>query len=467
MAVKLTFFGAVRTVTGSLHLIDTGSSRIILDCGLYQGRRRESRQRNENPPIPPALPQALILSHAHIDHCGNIPTFVKLGYKGPIHATFATRDLCTAMLRDSAHIQEKDAEYLNKKLARRGEEPITPLYRMEDAERSLKLFRGYNYRQPFYPTPDICITFYDAGHVLGSALTCIEVDNGKKPLRIGYIVDLGRRNLPILRDPEIIQGLDYMIIESTYGNRTHTPIEQARDELRDVVRRTVERGGKIIIPAFALERTQELVYCLHELWEAGEIPEIPIFVDSPLAVNVTEIFRMHPECFDEETNRYLLQNEDPFGFGRLQYIRDVEDSKALNYDTRPMIIISASGMCESGRILHHLKNNIENSKNTILIVGFMAQNTLGKRLVDRVGRVKIFGEEYRLKAEVVVMNSFSAHADKEDLLNYVKKSASARLKGIFIVHGDEDQSLALREHLHDAGFENAYVPQPGDVAELT
>ena len=459
--MKLHFLGGVREVTGSRHLLETGGISFLLDCGLFQGHREETRLKNEKFPFSPREIDALILSHAHIDHSGNIPTLVKQGFKGDIYATFATRDLSMAMLRDSAKIQEKDAEFLNTK---RGES-VEPLYTLSEVDMAAEKFSSFNYHKPFEVAANIKVQFFEAGHVLGAALSLLTIKEKGKEIKIGYLVDLGRKRLPILRDPELINGLDYIIMESTYGNRVHQDISEARRDLGEVVRRTYERGGKIIIPAFALERTQELVYYLHKLHLEKKIPKLPIYVDSPLAVNITEIFRLHPECFDKEINEVFAREEDPFGFGGLVYIREVEKSKALNDDPRPAIIISASGMCENGRILHHLKNNIEDERNTILIVGFMARHTLGRRIMEREKEVRIFNRLYKLKAEVVVMDSFSAHADQQDILNYLSK-VSPGVKGVFFVHGEENESLTIAELVKEKMGLNTMVPQPGEVVEL-
>ncbi|MGB7062945.1 MAG: MBL fold metallo-hydrolase [Candidatus Zixiibacteriota bacterium] len=463
--MKLKFLGAAKSVTGSMHVVESNGTRILLDCGLFQGRREESNRRNRNLPFDPESIERVVLSHAHIDHSGNLPSLAKHGYKNSIYSTFATRDLCVAMLKDSAHIQEKDAEYLNKKNQRRGLPPVEPLYEIDDVEQTLSLFRAIGYHKAFYVSADIKLTFYDAGHILGSALSIFDIRENGKSLRLAYIVDLGRRNLPILRDPGMVKNIHFMIIESTYGNRLHEDLSGTEEKLARVVNETVQAGGKIIIPAFSLGRTQEVVYTLHKLQSQGRIPEVKIFVDSPLAVNVTDIFRLHPECFDRETNRMIASDGNPFGAGSVKYIRDVEESKRLNRRNKPCIIISASGMCEAGRILHHLKNNIENPKNTILVVGFMAQNTLGRKIVQRQEKVKIFGESYRLNAKVEVFDEFSAHADRDELLEYVNNTKDS-LRGVFVVHGEEEQSEALAKGIKDLGIRNVLVPDLGEEVSL-
>ena len=381
--MKIKFLGATKSVTGSMHLLESNGKRILIDCGFFQGRREESNRRNRNFAFDPKSIERVVLSHAHIDHSGNLPNLVKQGYQNSIYSTFATRDLCVAMLKDSAYIQNKDAEYLNKRKEHQGLAPIEPLYDIDDVEKALSLFRGIGYRKGFYVSADIKLTFYDAGHILGSALSVCDIKENGRNLRLAYIVDLGRKNLPILRDPDMVRDIHFMIIESTYGNRLHEDMSGTVKKLARVVKETVQRSGKIIIPAFSLGRTQEVVYCLNRLQSQKKIPAIKIFVDSPLAVNVTEIFKLHPECFDKEINRMIALNGNPFGWENITYVKDVESSKKLNKMDEPCIIISASGMCEAGRILHHLKNNIEDSKNTILVVGFMAKDTLGRRIVQK------------------------------------------------------------------------------------
>jgi metallo-beta-lactamase family protein len=465
--MQIIFHGAARSTTGSMHSVMVNGKRILLDCGLYQGRRAEAYARNLNFPFKPSSLHTVLLSHAHIDHSGNIPNLVKNGFAGEVYCTYATAELCRAMLRDSAHVQEKDVEYLNKRLERKGEPLREPLYTIDEAEASLELFRGVAYRRDLDVEGGIHCTFIDAGHILGSAITILDITESGETKCLVFTGDLGRRNLPILRDPEIPVNANYLIIESTYGDRVHAPIEEAETELRDIVLRVYERKGKIIIPAFSVGRTQEIVYCLHRLRLRKEIPALPVFVDSPLSVNVTEIFRHHPECFDRDVRDLLLRSEDPFGFDGLRYIRDVERSKELNHCEEPCIIISASGMCEAGRILHHLKNNIEDPKNLILVVGFMAQDTLGRKIVERLPEVRIFGEPHRLRAEVAIMNEFSAHADRNELLEFVHEVARrGPLERIFVVHGEENQCLPFAERLQSQVTAPVSVPKQGEIAEL-
>lgn len=476
--MKIKFLGATKSVTGSMHILECNGKKILIDCGLFQGRRGESNYRNKNFPFDPKSIERVVLSHAHIDHSGNLPNLVKKGYQESIYSTFATRDLCVVMLKDSAHIQEKDAEYLNKRKNRpfdfaqggelvepQGLPPIEPLYDMNDVEMSLALFRGIGYRKGFYVTAEVKLTFFDAGHILGSALSLFDISENDKSIRLAYIADLGRKNMPILKDPEMIDDIDFMIIESTYGNRLHDDLQKADEKLAKVVNDTISRGGKIIVPAFSLSRTQDMVFSLNRLQDAKKIPKIKVFIDSPLSVSITEIFKLHPECFDKETNQIIAAHENPFGLKDIHYITDVEESKKLNHFEEPCIIISASGMCESGRILHHLKNNIENPKNTILVVGFMAKDTLGRKIVEHKEKVKIFGEEYTLRAQVEIIDAFSAHADRGELLEYVNHTKDS-LKGVFVVHGEEEQSQALADGIKDLGIQNVIVPDLGEEVTI-
>ena len=425
----LEFWGAAQSTTGSMHLLGIDGKRILLDCGLFQGRREETRQRNLSFPQSPSDYAAVVLSHAHIDHSGNLPNLVKQGFGGEIFATAATVDLCQAMLPDSAHIQERDLEYLNRKRERRGEPPVEPLYTMEDAQRTLDQFKATSYGKPFTVLSNLECTFLDAGHILGSAVVVLEAREDSTHRRVVFSGDLGRRDVPILRDPQTPDWADVLILESTYGNRRHEDIRGATERVYQVIERVAARGGKIIVPAFSVGRTQVFVYCLHELFNEGRLPRIPIFVDSPLSLNATEIFRRHPECYDAETREMLETSRDAFGFSGLHYVKSVEESKALNARPGPCVIISASGMCEAGRILHHLKNNIEDPANCVLVIGYMAENTLGRKIVERQNRVRIFGETYQLRAEVAILNVFSAHAGADDLAEFATQVAGRRTAG--------------------------------------
>ncbi len=466
--MKIQFLGAVRSVTGAKHRLEIGGKSILLDCGLFQGRRQDFFERNRHFEFSPADVDMVLLSHAHIDHSGNIPSLVRQGFAGHVYATFATVDLCSAMLRDSAHVLAADVAYVNKKRAHKGEPPLEPLYSLDDALAAVEHFLGVGYNRPIPLADGAAATFRDAGHILGSAMVEISVRENGRTMKVVYSGDLGRPNLPILRDPYVVQDVDALILESTYGDRNHDTPPEAEDQLRRIVLDTVSRGGKVIIPAFAVGRTQELVYALHRLTLASQIPELPVFVDSPLAVNVTEIFRLHPECYDREINAFIERAdvEDAFGFRRLRYVRDVEESKSLNALKEPAIIISASGMCEAGRILHHLKNNIEDSRNTILFVGFQAENTLGRKLVDGWKRVKIFGEEYSVRAAVEQIDGYSAHADRDELLDYVRRVQRTGLRRVFIVHGEESASRSLAQAIRDMGVPEVHVPTPGETVEL-
>lgn len=465
--MKLQFFGAAQEVTGSKHLLEVNGKRIFLDFGMFQGKREESNLKNREIPVPPGKIDAVILSHAHIDHCGNLPILTKAGYKGPIYSTHATRDLCAYMLLDSGFIQENEIRYLNERLEKKGKPLVEPLYTVDDARDALQQFVGMSYDRPFEVVPGVLASFREAGHILGSAQVVLVIDDfeEKKQRIVVFTGDLGRKHLPLLRDPFKVERADILIMESTYGNRFHRSIMDVDEKLEELVKNTCRKGGKIIIPAFALERTQEIVYYFNILFKEKRIPEIPIFVDSPLAVNLTEIFTAHPECLDKETwNKFLNDQKNPFGFGRLKYITAVDDSKALNEYRGPCVIISAAGMCEHGRILHHLKNNIENPSNTILIVGYMAENTLGRKILEKQPIVKIFGEQHRLKAHVEVMDAFSAHADRSDLLEYVSNVRG--LQKIFLVHGEKDQQEAFKNILKEEGHEDVCAPAPGEAFEI-
>ncbi|MCK5148874.1 MBL fold metallo-hydrolase [bacterium] len=460
--MELQFHGAAQTVTGSMHLVTVNGKNILLDCGLFQGKRFEAIERNKNLAFDPTQIDHVILSHAHIDHSGNLPLLVKGGFKGNIFCTHATQDLANIMLRDSAHIQEKDAEFATKINAKKGKPPFDPLYVMKDAEACISQFVGLGYERPFFVTPEIQLTFVDAGHILGSAIVILDINDEGTQKRLVYTGDLGRKDLPIIKDPVQISETDYFITESTYGNREHAPIHDMKDEVQRIVSETIAKGGKIIVPAFSVGRTQELVYVLHELVNEGKLPEIPIYVDSPLSVNITEVFRLHTECFDDETrNAFINNHQDPFGFYRLNYVRHVEESRKLNEMIEPCMIISASGMCEAGRILHHLRNNVQNPNNTILVVGYMAENTMGRRIVEKRSKIKIFGEEHPLKATVEIMDGFSAHAGRNELLEYFNGLNKKRLKQVFIVHGEPSSSNALAQGMKDTGFTDVNVPERG------
>ncbi len=463
MSITIKFLGGVRTVTGSSHLISTTKSQILIDAGLFQGHRDEFYQANTSLSYNPHKIDALVLSHAHIDHCGNIPGIVKKGLRCKIYTTSATRDLSKLMLEDSGKIQEEDIKYVNKINRRLGLPLRKPLYTKKEAAAAIRRFRALSYGQRFCLAKDIFVALNDAGHILGSSIITLDIKDNLDIVRLGYAVDLGRKDLPLLNDPVIPRGLDYLILESTYGGRIHAPMEEARNKLKNAINRTIGRKGKVLIPSFTLERTQEVTYFLNELLKEKLIPPIPIYVDSPLATNITELFKYHINYLDEETRRAVKEGRGPFEFLNLRYIRSQEESKRLNNDKRPMIIIAGSGMCESGRILHHLKNNIEDSRNTILVVGYMAKDTLGRRIVEREKIVRIFGIEYEFNAEVVVINSLSGHADKNELCDFVAQCLP--LKRIFLVHADLEQSQALYETLSQKGL-NVYIPSKDEEVLL-
>jgi metallo-beta-lactamase family protein len=449
MSVTLQFLGGAGTVTGSSHLISTDKAQILLDAGLFQGHRDESYQLNSTFAFNPRKIKAMVLSHAHIDHCGNIPTLIQNGLR-KVYATAATKDLAKVMLEDSGKIQEEDIQYVNKINRRLGLPGRKPLYTEKDATRATKIFRPLSYGQRFCIAKDSNVSLFDAGHILGSAIVVLDIKENEKSLRIGYAVDLGRKDLPLINNPRVPQGLDYLILESTYGGREHSPVQDAKNKLREVILRTHHRRGKIIIPAFSLERTQEVLYFLNELVKAKEIPALPIYVDSPLATEITKLFVHHLSYLNVKTRQAIEESEGPFEFINLRYTKNQEESKKLNDDKQPMIIIAGSGMCESGRIQHHLKNTIEDSRNTVMVVGYMARDTLGRKLIEKDPVVRIFGVEYEVHAEVVVINSFSGHADKNELVEFV--SECLPLKKIFLVHGEEDQLLTLNDTLSRMGL---------------
>ena len=461
--MRIEFHGGARTVTGSQHLLLVNDKKILLECGLYQGRRREAYERNLNFAYDPEDIDVMLLSHAHIDHSGNIPNLYKRGFNKNIFATLATADLCQLMLRDSAYLNEKDVAWVNRGRMARHEELLEPLYTVEDAERALRLFVGVNYNRPVEVAPGVTATFQDAGHILGSAGILLEIEEDGRKIRLGFSGDIGRRNVPILRDPEPFADIDALVMESTYGDRLHAPAEESDRELADMVSSVIEEKGKLIIPAFAVGRTQLLVYQLHRLQEEKLIPHIPIYVDSPMACNAMDIFRGHPEVFDEDAYEHFLNDdEDPFTPEGFACIRSVDGSKKLNLLEDPHIIIAASGMMEGGRVLHHLKNNIEDPRTTLLFVGFAAPHTLARRLMDGNKTVKIFGEEYPVKCQIRKMPYFSAHADRDGLVEYVRTADPEKLKQIFLVHGEIEPATALKKTLMKNGYKNIHIPAPGD-----
>jgi metallo-beta-lactamase family protein len=464
--MKLHFHGAAHTVTGSQHLIEINGHRLLLECGLFQGRREETYARNLNFVHDPRKVDALILSHAHIDHCGNIPNLVKKGYAGPIYATRATADLASIMMMDSGRIQESDADFVNRRKLSRGEPPIEPLYTETDAQQAGDQFRGVDYNHMFEPVPGVVARFVEAGHILGSAAVSLEIQEGGRTIRFWFSGDIGRYKLPLLRDPVMPDLVDYLLMESTYGDKRHNDPSHAFDEFREIVRRTIKREGKVIIPAFAVGRTQELVYDLNMMMHDGAIPRVPVYVDSPLAVNASNVFRRHPEVFDAETRQFVEEARHPaLDFKMLTYVQSVEESKALNERRDPMVIISASGMAENGRILHHLRNNIENPRNTICIVSWQAPYTLGRRIADREKHVKIFGEPYSVNAEVATIGGLSGHAGQDLLVKYAATTRGT-VKKVFLVHGEEKSAGALTEKLAEQNMHEVYYPDLHDSVEI-
>ena len=444
--MRIQFLGATRTTTGSMYLLEVNGQQILLECGLYQGSRQQSIERNRNFTFDPSKLSAAIVSHAHIDHVGNFPNLCRQGFVGNIYCTFATRDLAAIMLEDSAQIQRADAEFVSKQRAKKGLPPVEPLYSAEDAQRAIQQFVTFNYDRPMPIAPGVTLTFRDAGHILGSAQVVLDVVEGARKFRYLFSGDVGRGDDEILRDPEPVENVDFLQIESTYGARDHAMKTDSIAEFTKLITQTHARRGKVIIPAFSVGRTQSVVYVLNKLTLAGKIPRLPIFVDSPLSVNATEVFRLHPECFNAETYRFLREQANPFGMESLTYIRELSQSMKLNDLTDPAIIISASGMAEAGRVRHHLKNNIGDPKNLVLFVGFCAEHTLGAQI--RAGRspVNIFGEPYEVRAQVTAIDAFSGHADRHELRRYVER-LTGDIKKIAVVHGEESQALAFVDTL--------------------
>lgn len=465
--MKLQFHGAARTVTGSQVLLSVNGSSVLLECGLYQGRREEAYARNKTFAFAPSTVDAVVLTHSHMDHSGNLPNLVSHGFGGPIHATPATVDLCKLMLRDSAYLQQRDIEWVNRIRARRHEPPLEPLYTIGEAEACMDSFAAGDYDTPIPIAPGITVTLREGGHILGSASILLEIEENGTLRRVGFTGDIGRPNMPIIQDPNLLRDLDVLIMESTYGNRQHAESDDIMETLAGLVTETAQAGGKVIIPAFAVGRTQLLVYLFHRLFNDGRIPDLPIFVDSPLALHATEVFRRHAELFDRETRRIFLEDkEDPFVFDRLKYTESVEDSKKLNGLTYPHVIISSSGMAEGGRILHHLRNNIGNHRNLVLFVGYAAKETLARKMMDGERKVKIFGEVHKVRCRVEKLDHFSAHADRGDLLKYAGMTPPERLKHIFLMHGELEQMEPLRHALRSQGYANVHMPERDEVFAL-
>ncbi len=461
--MQIEFFGAARTVTGSQYVVTVNGKRILLECGLFQGRREEAWKRNRNFPFDPATIDVLILSHAHIDHSGNLPNLVRQGFKGTIYATDATVDLCKVMLKDSAHLQEMDIFHVNKIRAVKGEPPFKPIYTLADVEECLGHFSACYYDKSFEVVPGVICTFRDAGHILGSAGVQLEIKENGKSTRFGFSGDIGRSNMPLTHDPNQMGNLDTLVMETTYGDRHHDPYGETEEVLARLVTEIAKNGGRMLIPAFSVGRTQLIVYILHKLFNENRIPDIPIFVDSPMANQTTEIFTKHLDELDRETTRLFLENhENPFRFGRLKYVETVNESKTINAMPYPHIIISASGMLEGGRVLHHLVECVSDRKTMLLFVGYCAEHTLGRKLIDGDKKVKIFGQEYDVKCRIEKIDAFSAHADRHELLQYVNTCPPERLKQIFLVHGEIEGMESFRNALRSKGYQNVIIPQDGE-----
>src|SRR5216117_402279 len=444
--MEIHFFGATRTTTGSMFLLEVNEKRLLFECGLFQGKRDESIERNRSFPFDPKSLDAVVLSHAHIDHCGNLPNLCRQGFSGNIYCTFATRDLAAIMLEDSAQIQRDDAAFVSRKRAKRGQPPVEPLYTAVDAEKAVRQFVAINYDWPFPVLDGVSVTFRDAGHILGAAQVVLDIRDAGRTYRFLFSGDIGRGNDDILRDPERVEQVDYLQIESTYGDREHSAKQSANEEVGRLVRDTLDKKGKVIIPAFSVGRTQQIVYTLHQLTCDSKLSKVPIFVDSPLSVNATEVYRLHPECFNDAISRFLREKENPFGMENLTYIREVAHSMKLNDLQEPAIIISASGMAEAGRIRHHLANHIGEPANLVLFIGYCAEHTLGAQILSGQNPVNIFGEPHRVRARVASLDAFSGHADKHELRRYVD-ALTGDIKKVFVVHGEESQAMAFAETL--------------------
>ncbi|MBX2845969.1 MAG: MBL fold metallo-hydrolase [Saprospiraceae bacterium] len=458
--LKIQFCGAAQAVTGSSHLITLeNGKKILLDCGLYQGNDDDMKDFNENWYFNPADIDFLILSHAHIDHTGRVPKLVKDGFEGRILSTHATRDLCAIMLMDSAYLQQRDAKYENKWRVKQGKEPIEPLYQEGDVTKAMSMFVSIGYDRWYPVTEGVWVQYRDSGHILGSASITLRIQTSEGEKVLGFTGDIGRPERPILRDPKPMPQCDYILCESTYGNRLHEQRDEELNKFLQIIKETcIDKAGKLIIPAFSVGRTQEIVYMLDQLSNQKKLPPIPVYVDSPLAINATEIFRMHPDCFDKELTHYMMTDPNPWGFNNLHYVKEVEDSKKLNHMNQACIIISASGMITGGRIKHHVFNNIEKHNTTILIVGYAAPYTIGGQLRAGKDKIKMFGTEVDVNARVEIMDSFSAHGDYEEMIAFLSNQDKQRIKRLFLVHGELDTQKAFKEHLQSEGYENIYIP---------
>ena len=466
--MKIDFLGATSEVTGSKFLLTTKQGKkILLDCGMYQGKGLETDAMNRDLGFDPAEIDYLLLSHAHIDHSGLIPYIHKLGFKGTVFCTPATRDLCSIMLPDSGKIQEADTVQFNKKRALQKLPPVEPIYTMKDAAACMHLFVSIPYDLPFSITPDFSVRFINTGHMLGSSAIYMTIKEGRSVKTLCYTGDIGRYNKKILPDPVSFPPAQYIITESTYGNRLHSTIDRAEEDLMLVVKDAIlQRGGKLIIPSFAIGRTQDIVFALQNLKKKNNLPDVDIFVDSPLATSATNIFRLHSDCFNEEMQEYIKTDPDPFGFENLHYVRTIDDSKKLNTYNRPCIIISASGMMEAGRVKHHLANNIENPKTTILSVGYCSPTTLGAKILRGDKEVSIFGVKYKVRAAVKSIEAYSGHADYHELIKYLSNQKTRKLKNIFIVHGEDESRTEYEQHLHEAGLKKTYIPKFKEEVEI-
>jgi metallo-beta-lactamase family protein len=460
--LKLTFHGAAQSVTGSMHMVEAGGRRIVLDCGLVQGHRKEAFEQNRRPFVEPRSIDLVLLSHAHLDHSGNLPTLLRLGFRGKVYATPATVDLCEVMLRDSANLQVREVELVNRLRQEQGKRPFEPLYDERDVEALMAHFVAVPYGRPIPLGDGLAASFHDAGHILGSALTLVEVGRNGASRKLLFTGDLGRKGSAILRDPEPLPRPDCVITESTYGDRKHPPAEQVKAQLSELIGSICRLRSKLIIPAFAVERTQQIIYYLHQLLDDGRIPRVPIYLDSPLASKATAVFRRHKECYDEEANAFALNGEQPFSFDTLQYVESTDDSKKLNDMRGPLVIISSSGMCEGGRVLHHLVHGVGDPNNVVLLVGYQAPDTLGRKLADGVSPVNILGRPYPVRAKVTINEALSAHADADEMVEYFRESDASPARA-FLVHGEPPQAQALKSRLQgQLGWKDVAIPAPGE-----